>query len=161
VSPILRFASTVAALVLTSVPASAQSILPPTKGGALLRWLADGSYRATYTPEPAVRFSTAPHGGNVRAWLSPILVEDLRAGRPTFRKGAAMVKEIYFTGQTEVLGWSVMRKMRNNSGRRGQGWYFYETFDGRTPVVRPGRGVPICVSCHRDGQDFYLLGFQP
>ena len=107
-----------------------------------------------------MRRSFTAHGSNVRTWLNPILVEDLRAGRTTFRKGAAMVKELYFNGD-RVAGFSVMRKVRARSGRRGRGWYFFETFNGVTPIVTPGRGVAVCVGCHRSGHDYYLLGFQP
>jgi hypothetical protein len=134
--------------------------VPPTGTAALLAWLEAGSYRA-WVPEPTVRPSFTAHGDHVRAWLNPVLVEDLRAGRTRFRKGAAMVKELYLAQTAQVVGFSVMRKVRNRSGRRGRGWYFFETFDGVRPVVRPGRGAPVCVSCHRDGRDYYLLGFQP
>jgi hypothetical protein len=134
---------------------------PPKRTRALLAWLEAGTYRsAGWIPEPAVRPSFTAHGRNVRTWLNPILVEDLRAGRPVFRKGAAMVKELYFEGD-QAIGFSVMRKVRPRSGRRGRGWYFFETFDGVTPVVRPGRGAPVCVGCHRGGTDYYLLGFRP
>jgi hypothetical protein len=34
-------------------------------------------------------------------------------------------------------------------------------FDGATPIVRPGRGAPVCVARHAAGRDYYLLGFQP
>jgi hypothetical protein len=134
--------------------------LPPTRTRALLEWLRAGTYR-TWASEPAVHPSVTAHGNNVRTWLSPSLVEDLQAGRTTFRRGAAMVKELYFDGQEEVIGYSVMRKVRRRSGRRGKGWFFFETFDGRTPIVRPGRGVKVCVGCHQDGHDYYLSGFVP
>jgi hypothetical protein len=150
--------------LLATAPASGEAAgnpaLPPTRSRALVAWLQAGTYRS-WTPEPAVRPSVTAHGQNVRTWLNPILVDDLRSGRPTFRKGAALVKELYFAGQEEVVGFSVMRKVRKRSGRSGRGWYFFETFDGATPIVRPGRGVSVCVGCHRDGQDFYLLGFRP
>ncbi len=150
--------------LLAAAPVGAQSggdpNLPPTRTDALIAWLQAGTYRS-WIPEPAVRPSFTAHGRNVRTWLNPILVEDLRAGRARFRKGAAMVKELYFDGQEQVVGFAVMRKVRQRSGRRGKGWYFFETLDGATPITRPGRGVSVCVGCHRAGQDFYLLGFQP
>ncbi len=156
----------VAALVLgllAAAPLGANAeepSLPPRNPGALIAWLQAGAYRS-WTPEPAVRPSFTAHGSNVRTWLSPVLVEDLRAGRSPFRKGAAMVKELYFDGQEQVIGFSVMRKVRKRSGRRGRGWYFLETFDGVAPITRPGRGTPVCVGCHRSGEDYYLLGFRP
>jgi hypothetical protein len=156
----------IAALVLgllavtpAKTEAAGNPALPPTRTRALLAWLQARTYRS-WVSEPAVRPSFTAHGSNVRTWLSPTLVEDLRAGRTPFRKGAAMVKELYFGGQEQVVGFSVMRKVRRRSGGRGQGWYFFETFDGATPIAR-GRGAGICVSCHKAGRDYYLLGFQP
>jgi len=158
---ILRLtAVTLGLLAVSGAVLAAGPDLPPVRRKALTVWLREGAYRA-WTPEPAVRPSFTAHGRNVRTWLNPILVDDLRAGRTTFRKGAAMVKELYFDGQEEVVGFSVMRKVRRRSGKRGKGWYFFETFDGVRPVVRPGRGTPVCVSCHRAGRDYYLLGFEP
>jgi hypothetical protein len=135
--------------------------LPPRGKARLLRWLEAGTYRLNYVPEPALHPSTPAHGVNVRTWLSPRLVEDLAAGRPTFRRGAAMVKELYFAGDTEVVGWSVMRKLRRRSGRTGRGWFFYESFDGTNATAIAGRGVRVCTSCHAAGEDFLLSPFRP
>jgi hypothetical protein len=88
-------------------------------------------------------------------------VEDLQAGRTEFRKGAAMVKELYFSQTETVIGWSVMRKLRNRSGSTGRGWLFYETLDGTNDGVFYGRGKPICTGCHADGVDFLLSPFRP
>ena len=65
--------------------------IPPTKRKAMLAWLAEKRYLEGYTAEPAVHPSEGPHGGNVRTFFNSILVEDLSAGRTTFRKGATMV----------------------------------------------------------------------
>lgn len=148
------------AIVAATATLAADPTLPPTRTRALLRWLCEGTYRTTYTPEPAVHVSeTNAHGLNVRTWYSPVLVEDLAAGATRYRRGAAMVKELYFDGSDTVEGWSVMRKVRRRSAA-GKGWFFYETFDGRTTIAR-GRGVGICVGCHRDGADFLLSPFRP
>jgi hypothetical protein len=138
---------------------AADPSLPPQKTPALFRWLAEGTYRATYTGEPAVHESATAHGMHVRTWYSPVLTEDLAAGRSRYRRGAAMVKELYFGGTETVLGWSVMRKVRSRSAR-GRGWFFFETFDGESVVAR-GRGVRVCVGCHTDGADFLLSPFRP
>jgi hypothetical protein len=132
---------------------------PPTRGGAIFRWLKDGTYRSTHVAEPAVHPSLGPHGGNVRTWYNPVLVEDLAAGRTTFRKGAAMVKELYFDGTTDVIGWAVMRKVRARSAG-GRGWWFFETFDGRGTVAR-GRGAGVCTGCHAEGVDYLRSAFRP
>lgn len=132
---------------------------PPRRKGPLLRWLRAGTYQADYTGEPAVHTSATAHGMHVRTFYSPVLVEDLAAGRTTFRRGAAMVKELYFAGQEQVVGWSVMRKLR--AGRGGGAWFFYETLDGTNARPFVGRGLPLCTGCHAGGVDFLLSPFRP
>jgi hypothetical protein len=114
------------ATVLTSV-AGANSDVPPRGKRALLQWLKAGTYRERFVPEPDVHPSSAEgrvHGRNVRTHYNPILVDDLRAGRTTFRKGAAMVKELYFDNVDRLIGYSVMIKVRQRSGASGRGWLF-------------------------------------
>jgi hypothetical protein len=157
----MRLALGVLALLLggTDLALAADPTLPPQPLGALLAWLRTGAYREAYTPEPAVRVSSSAHGMHVRTWYAPSLVADLRGGTVPFRRGAAMVKELYFDGDETVVGWSVMRKVRRRSAR-GRGWFFFETLNGRTPIAR-GRGVGLCVSCHAAGTDFLLTEFRP
>jgi hypothetical protein len=157
----MRHALAVLMLVLgvADLAQAADPTLPPKALGPLLGWLRAGIYRATYTPEPAVRLSSTAHGMHVRTWYAPSLVADLRDGTLPFRPGAAMVKELYFEGETTVVGWSVMRKVRRRSAG-GRGWFFFETLNGRTPIAR-GRGVGLCVGCHQSGADFLLADFRP
>jgi hypothetical protein len=148
----------VVALALVAPAALAQ--IPPAHERALLRWLRAGTYRQTFTPEPAVHRSlTSAHGLNVRTWYGPGLVDDLRAGRVPFRRGAAMVKELYGAGDGTVVGWSVMRKIRPRSGRRGQGWLFFERLPGGGRFF--GRGLGACTGCHAAGTDYLLSPFRP
>lgn len=156
VLPRLVTATTVLVLALV---AEAQE-LPPTRKGPLLRWLRAGSY-ATWTAEPAVRPSATAHTRYVRTFVSPTLAEDLAAGRSAFRRGAAMIKEIYGSSPDRVVGWAVMRKVRARSGGSGRGWYFYETLDGSNAGAIAGRGKSLCTGCHRDGTDFLLTPFRP
>ena len=152
----------IAALVASL--ASASRDVPPHGKRALLRWLKAGAYRERFIGEPEVRPSTAEgraHGANVRTYYDPILVDDLRAGRVTFRTGAAMVKELYFTNVDEVVGYSVMLKVRGRSGASGRGWLFYETLDGTNDSASFGRGLGVCTGCHRSGVDFLRSGFRP
>jgi len=150
------------ALALLPQMASAQSDVPPRRRGALLAWLKAGTYRASFFTEPAVHVSSSgAHGMNVRTWYDPILADDLRAGRTVFHKGAAMVKELYFGGAEQVIGWAVMTKVRRRSGRAGRGWLFYETLDGTNRGVSFGRGLPVCTGCHRSGVDYLRSGFRP
>jgi hypothetical protein len=141
--------------------AAANGVLPPRRQGALLRWLRARTYIQQYTPEPEVHASVPAHGLNVRVYFSPRLAEDLRAGRAPFRKGAAMVKELYFQGTETVVGWSVMRKVRSRSGQRGRGWLFYETLDGSNQGAFFGRGLGVCTTCHAAGMDYLLSPFRP
>jgi hypothetical protein len=96
----------------------------------------------------------------VLTYYSPILVEDLRAGRTTFRKSAAMVKELYLEGD-RVIGYSVMVKLGRRAGAAGRGWLFYETFDGTNAGAFFGRGHPACAGCHAAGTDFLRSAFRP
>jgi len=129
------------AQALVAQVASAQSDVPPRRKGALLAWLKAGTYRASYAAEPAVHVSSSGvHGMNVRTYYGPILADDLRAGRKVFRKGAAMVKELYLGGTEQTIGWAVMSKVRRRSGRAGRGWLFYETMIGaRRRTCKPAR----------------------
>ena len=141
---------------LAAVRADAGS-LPPTRPAALFRWLRAGIHRTSFTPEPAVHASaTGVHGLHVRTWYAPSLVADLRDGTLPFRRGAAMVKELYFSGTDEVVGWSVMRKVRRRSAG-GRGWLFFESLDGRHALA--GRGLGVCTGCHAAGTDFLLSTF--
>lgn len=137
------------------------NIIPPLKKKKLLAWLKEGTYKKAFLPEPAIHASTGPHGGNVRTFYNPILVEDLRAKRPSWRVGAAMVKELYFSGQSQVIGFSVMVKLDENSGPKGEGWLFYETFSGTNDNAFFGRAVPVCANCHGAGIDYLLSPFRP
>jgi len=142
--------------------AGAERTVPPRREKALLDWLKAGAYRTSYTAEPEVHASTAgAHGLNVRTYYSPILTEDLRAGRTVFRKGATMVKELYFGGREQVIGYSVLTKVRRRSGAAGRGWLFYETADGTNRAAFFGRGLPVCTGCHQSGVDFLRSQFRP
>jgi hypothetical protein len=141
--------------------ASAADDAPPRRKAALVRWLAAGSYRRAYLPEPAAHPSAGPHGARVRTWYGPTLVDDLRAGRSGFRKGAAMVKELDPTEGGRPGGWAVMRKLRTRSGRTGRGWLFYEAFDATGKGAVFGRGKALCTGCHRQGVDYLRSEFRP
>jgi len=64
--------------------AHAGSLVPPRRKRALLAWLRAGTYASAFTPEPGPHPSTSAPGPYVRTWYSPVLTEDLRAGRSTF-----------------------------------------------------------------------------
>ena len=148
--------------ILVVTLAGAERMGPPRREKALLDWLGAGTYRASYTAEPDVHVSTAgAHGQNVRTYYSLILVEDLRTGRTVFRKGATMVKELYFGGREQVIGYALLTKVRRHSGATGRGWLFYETADGTNRGAFFGRGLPVCTGCHRSGVDFLRSEFRP
>ena len=55
------------------------------------------------------------------------------------------------------LGWAVMVKVQADSAG-GDGWYWYETFDGA--VYADGTGEGLCTGCHSGGgTDFFLSPF--
>jgi hypothetical protein len=136
--------------------------IPPRKRRKLLNWLNAGSYRDLYSAEPEVHDSLGPHGGKVLTYYNPILVEDLRAGRTVWSRGAAMVKELYTSDASAVRGYSVMIKVAADSGPNGEGWLFYETFDitGGSAAYY-GRGLRLCANCHDGGVDYLLSEFRP
>ena len=90
-----------------------------------------------------------------------IFVEDLRAGRTTWSRGAAMVKELYLNSIDAVQGDSVMIKASESTGPNGDGWVFYESFDLSGTRAYYGRGLGICVNCHRGGTYLLLSEFRP
>lgn len=94
--------------------------IPPRRRNRLLAWLRAGDYKDSYAAEPAVHGSLGPHGANVRTYCNPILVDDIRAGRFVWSKGAAMVKELYLGGAENVIGYSVMIKAAAASGSQGE-----------------------------------------
>src|SRR5262245_4152723 len=138
----------VLATLLTSL-AAASSDVPPRGKRTLLRWLKAGAYRERFVGEPEVHPSTpegCAHGANVRTYYNSILADDLRAGRITFRRGAVMVKELYFDNVDRPAGYSVMIKVRPNSGGSGRGWLFYETLDRTNRTAFFGRGLAVCTA---------------
>lgn len=146
---------------LTQGLSAQEDLIPPTGKRKLLRWLKARAYRSGFAAEPALHPSGGPHGGNVRTFYNPILTEDLLADKTVFRKGAAMVKELYLGGSEQVIGFAVMIKLRHKSGNRGQGWLFYETYDGSNRSAFYGQGISVCANCHRSGVDYLLSGFRP
>lgn len=143
------------------IAAEAATDRPPRSAARLHAWLDDGTWRSTWTPEPSVHPSSGPHGGNVRVWYSPTLVEDLAAKRRRFRKGAAMVKELHFDGVDSIQGWAVMVKVRASRGDPKRAWWYYETFDRSPGNDFAGRGLPLCANCHADGVDFLQSSYRP
>lgn len=135
--------------------------VPPTKKKKLLKWLKAGNYLETYTAEPEIHVSTGPHGGNVRTYYNPILVDDLNEGKTKLSRCATMIKELYFSGEEEVIGYAVMIKVKKKSRKKGKGWLFYETFDGTNEDASYGKGISECADCHRDGVDYLLSDFRP
>ncbi|MBK7992056.1 MAG: hypothetical protein IPK14_01200 [Blastocatellia bacterium] len=146
---------------LLNSKAARQNMIPPIKKKKMLAWLKAGRYKEQFLAEPTVHPSTGPHGGNVRTFYNPILVENLRAGKNTWDIGASMVKELYLGSTTQVSGYSVMIKVEEQSGNDGNGWVFFETFSGSADGAFYGQGLRLCSNCHRAGTDFLLATFRP
>lgn len=134
---------------------------PPTNEDALTAWLMAGGYEG-WPAESALHESTGPHFGAVRTYVNPTLFDSLEAGNTAHPKGAAAVKELY-GGSDELRGWSVMVKGFENStsDAPGDGWYWYERYDGG--VFGNSFGDGTCVGCHAsshpDFKDHVLTPF--
>lgn len=128
--------------------------LPPTNGAELLPWLERGEYLG-WTAESGIHESTGPHFGDVWTFVNDPLLQSLEAGDPMHPQGAATIKELYGPGDT-VRGWAVMVKVQPDSAG-GDGWYWYEVYDG--DVFADGLGDGLCTGCHSGGDDFFLSPF--
>jgi hypothetical protein len=126
----------------------------PTDAESLLPWLVAEPY-LDWPSESAIHGSTGPHFGNVRTWVHPSLEASLEAGEPSHPAGVAAVKELYGAGQ-ERRGWAVSVKRADDSAG-GDGWYWYEWYDGG--IVASGDGISLCTGCHAGGDDYVLTPF--
>ena len=128
-----------------------QARVPPATPAAMKPYL-DARVYSAWPAEPAIKASSV-HFGNVRIWTNPTLKASLAAGKVEHPVGSAAVKELYGNG-TQRRGWAAM--VRTRAGAGGDGWYWYEVFDGN--LVGEGQGVTQtagpCDSCHRSGLDF-------
>jgi len=137
--------------VPTATPSpGAMDMVPPTDAAALRAWLEAGSYRG-WVAESAPHPSTGPHGGTVRTYLNDIVLESLQAGNAAHPAGAALVKELYFGGDSVQL-WAVSVKVEDDSAG-GRGWYWWEG-EGLSGV-----GLRACTSCHSRGRDYVWTPF--
>ncbi len=140
------------------------SLDAPKGSKKLIRWLRDGTFRDTFRPEPAAHSSQGPHGGTVRTWYSPVLVDDLDQGREVFSRGAVMVKELFRQGDGSEPpeGYAVMIKTGRGDTVKRKAWRYYETFDiTRNKWDYKGKGKRLCSDCHSGGTDYLLSGFRP
>lgn len=134
-------------------PGPAPACEVPTVG--LRAYLDQGTYKQ-FPVEPSIHPSAGPHFGNVRVYLNPLLDASLKSGAAEHPQCAAAVKELYGSGTTTLIGWSVSVKTGTRSNG-GAGWYWYELASmsaGATPIA--GQGVPLCTSCHGGGKDYVL-----
>jgi hypothetical protein len=138
----------------TASPGNVPAI--PTESRALLAWLQAGYYKS-WTAESARHQSRGPHGTFVRTYLNDTVLASLQAGSAQHPAGAAVVKELYGSGDT-VQTWAVEIKVQDDSAG-GNGWYWWEA------QAYAGFGVPICTGCHSGNygglttHDFVLTPF--
>ena len=132
-------------------PYLAQSRVPPATPDAMKPYL-DARVYSAWPADPAIKPSSV-HFGNVRIWTNPILKASLALGKAEHPVGSAAIKELYGNG-TQRRGWAAM--VRTSAGGGGNGWYWYEVFDGA--LVGEGQGATktaaACDSCHLSGADF-------
>jgi hypothetical protein len=129
-----------------------QARVPPATAPEMKLFLESRAY-SSWPSEPAIRPSASVHFGNVRTWTNPTLKASLAAGNAEHPAGSAAIKELFGSG-TQRRGWAVMVRTRPGSG--GDGWYWYEVFDGT--LVGEGQGAVQCSSCHSAGTDFSCQG---
>ena len=127
---------------------------PPTNEAELIPWLEAGHY-LKWTGESGIHDSSGPHFGGVRTYVNDILFDSLQSGAMEHPMGSVAVKELYGSGDT-IGGWSVTFKVQDASAG-GDGWYWYEGFEGSTYADGTGKG--LCTGCHISGQDFFRSPF--
>ncbi len=139
----------------TNIPGCNAPAPIPQEASTIFNWLVKKTYKSYYKGESMV------HGGSihapVRGWFSPALFKSLAAGNKSHPVGAAAVKELYQGDKKTLKGWAVNIKVDKDTAG-GKGWYSYEVFsttNGANPAV-DGKGVPLCVGCHKGGKDFIL-----
>ncbi len=121
----------------------------PTSSAELRTWLQAGMYKS-WTAESATHPSAGPHGATVRTFLNDTVLQSLAAGNTSHPAGSALVKELYFGGNTVQL-WAVEVKVQDDSAG-GRGWYWWEG-------ASSGLGDPACTGCHAAGRDYVLTPF--
>lgn len=133
---------------------TADGPIPAGDAAALRPWLEGRGY-LEWEAESAVHESSGPHFGGVLTYANDALFDSLEAGEAEHPEGAASVKELYGDGN-RVMGWAVAIKTQASSDA-GNGWYWYELFDGST--FADGQGAGVCVGCHASGTDFFRAPF--
>jgi len=128
--------------------------LPPTNSAELIPWLESEVYTG-WAGESAPHPSTGPHFEGVWTFVNDTLYTSLEAGNAAHPEGSAAVKEL-FDGAGTRLGWAVEVKIQADSAG-GDGWYWYEVFDGTT--YADGTGEGLCTGCHGGGTDYVLSPF--
>jgi hypothetical protein len=121
----------------------------------LIAFIAAGHY-VKLAHDPAVRPPLGPHGGGVRVFYEPKLLDSLRMGGSNHPKGAAAVAEVYALDRKRRTGWVASVKTSNEEG--GFGWFWLEARDQSGPkLLDGGQGLGACTGCHAAGDD-YVLG---
>lgn len=133
---------------------TAEGPIPDEDSDALLAWLRGGGY-LDWEGESAVHDGAGPHFGDVRTYISTELFESLDSGAQAHPVRSAAVKELYGT-TSEVQGWTIAVKRAEDSAN-GDGWYWYEIYEGS--VLADGDGLGVCTGCHSGGLDYVLTPF--
>lgn len=121
----------------------------PIDKDALFAWLQSRAYEQ-YPNDGMIHPSNSAHGGAVKVFFNEALDASVKANSAAHPKGSVSVKELYNADMSQLRGWAVSIKTQDDSGDRGQGWYWYEVFSttsGASPVAA-GQGVGLCAGCH-------------
>jgi len=118
------------------------SPVPITSTSELEQWLRGGEYKSWVCESaPHDPGSGSAHSKN-RICSNPTLSADNGTGEVAL--GAAGVKELYDSDGT-IDGYAVYVKLEQ--GNEGDGWFWYERIGDS--VVANGKGVALCVGCHK------------
>lgn len=122
-----------------------------TSAAGLTAFVRSGEYKS-WRAEPQVHPSTGPHS-DVRSYVNDVLYDSLKAGNAVHPRGSVVVKELYVSSSTELLGHAVDVK-DEGSGE----WVFYEGFAPSYDRRFYYRGTSnLCAACHANGGVDYVL----
>lgn len=141
---------------LDASPADATpACLTPTDPAALFEFLKSGAYR-DWTHEAMPHESQSKiHAQRVQVYANPVLAAGFSTDGEHPRCGT-LIKEFRGQNSDVVTGWAVSVKLQETSDK-GQGWYWFETFDAQTGrPATSGVGARICTGCHGAARDYVL-----
>jgi hypothetical protein len=128
---------------------------PPSEDPAAVQAWLDQRFYETWDKEPLAHISTGPHFGFVRTFVNELAYNGLTSGADQLPRGAVAVKVIYGSDLTQTRGHAVSHKV-NSKSALGDGWYWYERFDGNDIMAKRGADT-FCAECHIEPPNIDLI----